>query len=1334
MNHLSNHILQANFSPHSTKKGSALLLTLLVVSLLLVIVLAFTVYVRMELRSIAEHQNRSIARQNALLGLNLAVADLQRHLGPDRRSSATAALVDAAAEDRNAHWVGAWNTEGGFRNWLISGNEQAASPAQPDQDVGTGVPFLPGAAVAVDASSRSGYTIQSMLGPMPAIRLVGENTVGARPEDFVFAPLREITANTQPVGRYAWWVGDEGVKANIASPPLPLPPSGGGAARVADRLTFLNRFPNRGVPALGGGWRGWISDGADAVPDFETHQEKMVDRGHIPFLGAPSPAAARASFDDLTLSSAGVLSDSKNGGLRKDFSIAFEIPEASFENSEFTRVLKAGEDPHAYATDHDGSERKVRSGHILKDRFTKTVVNHHDPDWTGLTGYTAPSNANGWVYRGPTFDLLRDHYQLYRRVSQPFSDNAAVNAQVHLPNRSSFDWVPSPLRYAAFGDYHGQVRDYPNPDPYISSSGGNFEIQDAYYSNKYIRIRPLTTQLLPELIRYSYTFSLQSFLDTVDHDNDPLTPAEQAWRLRLIVNPFFVLHNPYNVKLVSRPLLYITTRSELHFIVTVPTQAGVPSSYNTGWLNMRKLIDAAGFRAKDWNETEQLRFILSEDGSPSGELRLAPGEVKLYTIKGTSPLALEDIYTSANENNRYFLCQAGIGDFFASGISMTVYRVPGFHVDNAIKLFTIPANAEFSVRINHNGEGTNANAEKPPLVWMAPEYHHVLSKLLPAGVTSPISRTAHHSWDQIRQVDFFPYDGWWTGPINSVPATRLRPPELAADPDGPKRYIGKMDMYMKPIWDGANRDNNFSLSTHNPRAMVQSIPVSGAQGPASTRGPVHWTGSIEAFDIGSANTPGFEERFWGSETALPDGSRSVTLFEVPRTPLTSITGLRHANLGHLPTSPAYALGNSMASPYVPSDQTWWRSYHTPTWDPVNERYWHLDDSHLLNEALLDSYFFSSVNPGLNGTGTAWNNPLPGPSVTLSSDPTDAALLQDRIDAWRESGDPLLYPHYRFVLPSGRSMADAEADLNLDRYNAPQTKLDQASDLRPHNTIAAYLLHQGAFNVNSTSVAAWRVMLSGLRDASVDAYTFSNNLSENDTPGETPFTRALPAGADGWTGSNDQLWNGFRSLSDTQIGNLATEIVAELKNRARNRTGSPRPFTTLAEFANRRPGPAPNPFSLKGLLQAALDRTLNANPSQLSNTVHAADTNYRTNKMTERERVTVPYANPAALANPTITGAPQWITQADLLERIGAQLSARSDTFTVRAYGERIGPGGGTPAARAWLEATVQRETAFIDPDNHPALPLDADGVSDVSRNFGRRFNILSIRWLSPDEI
>ena len=96
-----------------------------------------------------------------------------------------------------------------------------------------------------------------------------------------------------------------------------------------------------------------------------------------------------------------------------------------------------------------------------------------------------------------------------------------------------------------------------------------------------------------------------------------------------------------------------------------------------------------------------------------------------------------------------------------------------------------------------------------------------------------------------------------------------------------------------------------------------------------------------------------------------------------------------------------------------------------------------------------------------------------------------------------------------------------------------------------------------------------------------------------------------------------------------------------------------------------------------------------------------------------------------------TAIPAWLTQADVLQVIGNSITARSDTFRIRSYGEALDPSGNI-VAKAWCEAIVQRTPEYVDPTDPP----EARGasLSTINRTYGRRFQIISFRWLSPEEI
>ncbi|MDR0536156.1 MAG: hypothetical protein LBG65_07440, partial [Puniceicoccales bacterium] len=111
-----------------------------------------------------------------------------------------------------------------------------------------------------------------------------------------------------------------------------------------------------------------------------------------------------------------------------------------------------------------------------------------------------------------------------------------------------------------------------------------------------------------------------------------------------------------------------------------------------------------------------------------------------------------------------------------------------------------------------------------------------------------------------------------------------------------------------------------------------------------------------------------------------------------------------------------------------------------------------------------------------------------------------------------------------------------------------------------------------------------------------------------------------------------------------------------------------------------------------------------------------------------------------------SGALGTLLQGDILQAIGSKISARSDTFVVRAYGD-VGGGAGTrPTSRAYVEAIVQRTPEYVDDSKisgnapHDPRPHSKVGegfkakLSAVNTHLGRRFRVVSLRWMSENEI
>jgi hypothetical protein len=95
-----------------------------------------------------------------------------------------------------------------------------------------------------------------------------------------------------------------------------------------------------------------------------------------------------------------------------------------------------------------------------------------------------------------------------------------------------------------------------------------------------------------------------------------------------------------------------------------------------------------------------------------------------------------------------------------------------------------------------------------------------------------------------------------------------------------------------------------------------------------------------------------------------------------------------------------------------------------------------------------------------------------------------------------------------------------------------------------------------------------------------------------------------------------------------------------------------------------------------------------------------------------------------------------IRQADILRALAPRLSARTDTFRIRAYGE-VQDADGNVIASATCEAVVQRLPEYVDTEDDPAdnEPWDEGNTLNATNQiYGRRFEIRSFRWLAGSEI
>ncbi len=400
-------------------------------------------------------------------------------------------------------------------------------------------------------------------------------------------------------------------------------------------------------------------------------------------------------------------------------------------------------------------------------------------------------------------------------------------------------------------------------------------------------------------------------------------------------------------------------------------------------------------------------------------------------------------------------------------------------------------------------------------------------------------------------------------------------------------------------------------------------------------------------------------------------------------PMTSIAEFQHAGTGDgaavlratnwdfnsTPNPPymSFAVGNSYAHPLIPKNRNRNRAYY--------------DHSYWSNQLLWEDFFCSSLTPQTKeifgsprSIGEVWSDFL-------------------------EGTDPLLNPRYRPYL-SDVSADEAESDIIDGNEPTPEA----------HQRIGARLLYEGGFNVNSTSVAAWKAFLSGgdqTRLQIIEALN-RNPSGQNSAASGSPFSRTkVPLGEsiDAAPANRQLQYLGYRDLSDEQMTDLAQAVVKQVKLRG--------PFLNMSEFINRQLS-SNTALAVSGALQSAIDDT-SINDPIAAQGVQTSGTGKG-------------FAFPEAAEGNSARGGPGWLMQADLLTPLGPSIFVRGDTFTIRAYGDARNAQGEI-LSRATCEAVVQRTPSYVDSSENT---LQNPPRRPVNLALGRRFEILEFRWVKNE--
>jgi len=1202
-------------------RAFALLITITLLAFLVLLLVSLASLTRVETQVAGNNQSLAQARQNALMALNIALGEIQRTTGPDRRITAPANLVSPTAA--NPHWTGVYGntaaadysqapsaiTPSSSRlvQWLVSGNEGMAITADASGTITSATPSFaaaPGDAITVSGGTLSSATAMSDItlgtGNIPARLLVGPGSVDSTnaAADYVVAPLKEIRASagsvpgqsasaTPVIGAYAWWAGDESTKAKVNLLNSYLTQSAASDQTAFQRYGFITA--QRSAVEL------MNYDSANVLTGLYSGTDpniaKFLSLNQLPLVSSVAAdqtkltTARKFRFHDLTARGYGVLADAYAGGLKKDLS------------SDIANATTAA------------------SGNRPSDA-------------------TPIFPRQGSSDRVPTWGLLRS----FPRT-----------------NPSSGSLAPATPAINASGDY--------------------------------------TSPAIAPVINFG-SLGLDFFIDG-------------SGNLRAALFPVVVLWNPYATVIRKTDYdlgFHVTTRNvaEVYYLETRPTNSGSWTTRAT--LNLTNGTFLAGSNSAT-TPGGFVRFTIAGED-------LQPGEAQVYMLGSTQ------VDYDAAGGTRLVRCSTGL----TNKTNYVTWPSPsGMTITAAEK-----TNGQLRIRATNPRANNNVGAidivlaESGTLGTNLPNtaglnsghfYQAILDTNL--GVRSFVSgNDAYPGYGTNLGYALSSYEV--AGPTSIGACTSLM---VSAVMEGKGGY-NSQPQFIGALGTANGQGGRFRwLITGNPRAPVVQNTYAEINN-IFTRGNVIFGSNMLSLSQGNTGfdlvypypISGQYNSAIGGSQHPSDGVLRAPLFDVlaSRDLFLSLGQLQHASLGIYGFYPSYPFGNSWADVRVPRESTYYSGslYVRPGYDSgytenLYDLSWHL------NRALWDRYFVSGV-----------------PSSWTGADVNAARTLPDaRMMYYRRAG----------ALPA----------IDDIRYTGASSGA--------YDKAAANLVVNGAFNVNSTSEQAWRALLGSTLGlpANTDYADSGDSVSTiapvprfSGNQSQSGFTNTMNLAAGNYLGNRGlQLSSTNAAYTPAALKDLVNElartVVAEVRTRG--------PFLSVGDFVNRRlvtAASANSATGIRGTLQAAIDSmgasavtTAAVNTQTWTNTGAPLGSGDKPVTTWDTDHfLGAPSASSTSQNSTRFAAAPKFLTQADLLSLLGPALAVRGDTFLIRTYGETRNAVTGNVEGRAWCEAVVQRLPDYINASADSAETAPTALTNAQNQTFGRRYQIVSLRWLSPSDI
>jgi len=1199
-------------------------IALSLMAFVLLLLLSITTLVQVETQGSQIQLQQMEAEQSALLGLQLALGELQKTAGPDQRVTATADIFNVSNDPdfEQPHLLGVWKS---FKqaNSVAGTIDYAAK----ERDAGNNGDFVQWLSSATATNQKELAYADQALDPSNSIKLVGAGTVSDS-AGHIEVPLLDVDISSgSKSGKYGWLVFDESQKANVS-------------LESGDASDDFSK-----IQALGGAGR----LGYEFVEDFEDLDAlddstfaKLASYRSLEIGDSGFDLAASNAFYALTNLSRGLLVDVTQGKFQADLSLLFAEDEL----------------PAAY-----------RGRHLYSDSQEPLAS---DPERFG-----GDDNNNKFVQPlpspDPTWDLLHSHYRLYRDVEEK-------SREFYMPLGNSLtndaDSGVTPIY-----DYGSSFDPVNNPEKLPNEGFENHQ------------------QILPVVSNAQFIYSL---INSYQAGND-------RCNVQLVTDVVVTLWNPYNVNMEVDKMELEFYRFPVSFafyrrVAVVGGGLGPLDELSPGDYfhvsNMHHPGNIAGVSQNaDWSLRDSVPYRVRITGTT-----LAPGEFRVFGVTDFN----DNVYNppknnlpimnhSANYLTHGMVLENGFdetqGGVQTSSIMWRDNKTPGDEHGWFYSALQDVATVAAKSRMVTNGFGgfKDLNGEEPGAfikIYMGDggdltplsgnSFEPALNELNDGDRTPVGSIVLNSSNLNVVMPDIDVRDtpehtlGNYTG--RSQPLQNKTPMVIASL--RLKTEQSSNDIGSKPnarTWLNNGITNPYFS---NGLAGDQNLDEQNLQYELTWEPLTDWS-SIPAVEI-VENGKGFGGSGVNSET----GVTQAVVSQIPLAPATSIAQFSHAPLNKSGLAPltSQIVGNSFATPVIA------RGKKIEDYAALNTKY--LDHSYLANSALFDGYFLSTAVDETN--------------QTVAVD--ERRNLKDTLTEFFSGKSPLNNPSYEAIVSQNPG-------ITADSYD----------------DFANYLYNKGAFNVNSTSVEAWALFLaSGSQELLpiLDALTANKALSdsvasEDDLVAFPRFTPLLgnnyadpdkPNDPFRWEGgvrrlSSNDIWDDKGTPDDrSDDTGLASEIVKQVKLRG--------PFQSVSEFVNRRL--TEDELGNYGALQTAINAS-NINAS------HGWDVGAPINDSEIGGTGT----------GSTSDGAPDSLTQADLLNRLAPALTVRGDTFKIRAYGEVQDTFGNVSSAIC--EAVVQRTHDYVDSGDLSNVAY-SNLTKQPNKTFGRKLEIISFRWIPENEI